>query len=174
MRRILVIGSPGAGKSTAARRLAQHLGLPLVHLDREFFGPGWVEPPRAEWRKRVSALVAKPEWVMDGNYGSTFDLRIPRATDIVWLDLPRWRCLLNVLWRVLRHYGRVRPDLGPGCAERFDWSFMRWIWTYPKKVRPGTARLLQSLGPDKRVFVLRSWAELPELERHLVLGREAA
>ena len=111
---------------------------------------------------------------MDGNYRSTFDLRIPRATDIVWLDLPRWRCLLNVVLRVLRHYGRARPDLGPGCIERFDWSFMRWIWTYPKKVRPETARLLESLGPDKRVFVLRSWAEFPDLERHFVLGREAA
>ena len=133
MQRILVIGSPGAGKSTLASRIAGRLGLPLIHLDREYFGPGWTVPSKAEWRERVRALAARPAWVMDGNYASTFDIRVPRATAIVWLDLPRWHCLASVLWRVARNYGRARPDLGSDCIERFDWSFMRWIWSYPAK-----------------------------------------
>ncbi|MBF9232580.1 P-loop NTPase family protein [Microvirga alba] len=167
MRRILVIGSPGAGKSTLARRLAERLDLPLIHLDREYFGPGWTMPPRPEWRERVEALVARPEWVMDGNYASTFDLRVPRATEIVWLDLPRWRCLASVTWRVTRNYGRVRADLGPDCTERFDWSFMRWIWAYPNRMRPKTARMLQNLRPDQRLHVLRSRALIPAFEAEL-------
>lgn len=175
MRRILVIGSPGAGKSTLARRLAERLDLPLIHLDREYFGPGWTMPPREEWRERVKALAAWPEWVMDGNYGSTFDLRVPRANAIVWLDVPRWRCLLGVLWRVARNYGRVRPDIAPGSPERFDGSFMRFIWNYPRDKRPKTARMLERLRPDQRVFVLRSHGEIPALEAELAsIRREAA
>lgn len=174
MQRILVIGSPGAGKSTLARRLSERLGLPLIHLDGEYFGPGWTIPPRPEWRERVQALAARPEWIMDGNYASTFDIRIPRATTVVWLDLPRWRCVLAVLWRVARNYGRTRPDLGIAGPERFDWSFMRWIWSYPEKMRPKTARMIERLRPDQQAFVLRAHSEIPALETALTRMKEAA
>ncbi len=174
MQRILVIGSPGAGKSTLARRLAERLDLPLIHLDREYFGPGWTMPSRPEWRERAKALAERPEWVMDGNYSSTFDIRVPRATAIVWLDVPRWRCMAGVLWRVAKHYGRVRDDLGPDCIERFDWSFMRWVWSYPGTMRPKTVRLLERLSPGKRVYILRSRSEIPALEAELLSYPEAA
>jgi adenylate kinase family enzyme len=174
MQRILVIGSPGAGKSTLARRLAGRLNLPLIHLDREYFGPGWTTPPRAEWRERVKALAARPAWVMDGNYASTFDIRVPRATAVVWLDLPRWQCALSVLWRVARNYGRPRPDLGTAGPERFDWSFMRWIWSYPEKMRPKTIRMLERLRPDQRVYVLHSRSDITALEAALTTLKEAA
>jgi adenylate kinase family enzyme len=174
MQRILVIGSPGAGKSTLASGLAERLGLPLIHLDREYFGPGWTTPTKPEWRERVKVLAARPAWVMDGNYASTFDIRVPRATAIVWLDLPRWRCLGGVLWRVTKNYGRIRPDLGPGCSERFDWSFIRWILSYPLKMRPRTMSMLESLRSDQRVCILRSRSEIPALEAELATVREAA
>jgi adenylate kinase family enzyme len=174
MQRILVIGSPGAGKSTLASRLAGRLNLPLIHLDREYFGPGWTTPPRAEWRERVKALAARPAWVMDGNYASTFDIRVPRATAVVWLDLPRWQCALSVLWRVARNYGRPRPDLGTAGPERFDWSFMRWIWSYPEKMRSKTIRMLERLRPDQRVYVLHSRSDITALEAALTTLKEAA
>lgn len=174
MQRILVIGSPGAGKSTLARRLSERLNLPLIHLDREYFGPGWAVPSRPEWRERVRALVARPEWVMEGNYASTFDIRVPRATAIVWLDLPRWQCLWSVAWRVLRHHGRTRPDLGPDCVEKFDWSFMRWIWSYPARMKPKTARMLERVRPDQSVHILTARSQIPALEANLTTLREAA
>jgi adenylate kinase family enzyme len=174
MQRILVIGSPGAGKSTLASRLAERFDLPLIHLDREYFGPSWTTPTKPEWREHVTALASRPLWVMDGNYASTFDIRVPRATAIVWLDLPRWQCLASVLWRVTRYYGRTRLDLGSAGPERFDWSFMRWIWSYPHKMRPKTARMLERLRPDQRVYVLRSRSDIPALEAELTTFREAA
>ncbi len=174
MRRILVIGSPGAGKSVLARRLAERFDLPLIHLDREYFSPGWVEMPRALWRARVAELVRRPEWVMDGNYSSTFDLRVPRAEAVVWLDLPRLTCLARVIRRVLRYWGTTRPDLGPDCIERFDWSFLRFVWSYPTRTRPTTLAMMARLRPDQRGFTLRSRAEIPALERALDALREAA
>ncbi|MCG7393859.1 AAA family ATPase [Microvirga sp. ACRRW] len=174
MQRILVIGCPGAGKSTLARQLSERLGLPLIHLDREYFGPGWSTPARSEWRERVTVLASRPAWVMDGNYASTFDIRVPRATDIVWLDLPRWRCALSVLWRVAMNYGRSRADLGVAGPEKFDWSFMRWIWSYSDKMRPKTARMIERLRPSQRAFVLRSRSEIPGLMAALTPVKEAA
>jgi adenylate kinase family enzyme len=174
MQRILVIGSPGAGTSTLASRLAGRLNLPLIHLDRDYFGPGWTMPSKEQWRERVKALAARPAWVMDGNYASTFDLRVPRATAVIWLDLPRWQCSLSVLWRVARNYGRPRPDLGTAGPERFDWSFMRWIWSYPQKMRPKTIRMLERLRPDQGVYVLRSRSDIPAVEAALSTLKEAA
>jgi adenylate kinase family enzyme len=70
VRRVLIIGCSGAGKSTFAAKLARETKLPLIHLDREFWHAGWVETPRSEWRARVTELVADESWIMEGNYGS--------------------------------------------------------------------------------------------------------
>ena len=90
MRRVLVIGCQGAGKiDRVPPRLARITGLPLIDLDAIHWRPGWVEPPPREWREIVGAAAAKPEWIMDGNYAGTFDLRVPRADTVIWLDYPR-------------------------------------------------------------------------------------
>jgi adenylate kinase family enzyme len=83
MRRVLVIGISGAGKSTFSQALATKTGLPLIHLDKEFWRPGWVQTPRQEWRARVSELAARERWIMDGNYDSSLDLRLPRADTVL-------------------------------------------------------------------------------------------
>jgi adenylate kinase family enzyme len=142
--RILVIGCSGAGKSTLAKAIAERHGLPLIHLDRCYWRPGWVAPSEAEWAAEVDRLIAQPEWVMDGNFSSTMPRRAERADVIVFLDLPRWLCLLRVLRRVVLGYGRARADVAPGCPERFDWAFMKWIWNYPKRARPKTLALLNA------------------------------
>src|SRR5919197_1480126 len=107
-RRILVVGCSGACKTTLACRLAAALALPVVHLDLHYWRPGWQQPDRGEWRSQVAALAAVPEWVMDGNYSSTYDLRMPRADTLIWLDYRRATCLRRAFWRTLRGYGRAR------------------------------------------------------------------
>src|SRR5262249_2729981 len=83
MRRIMIIGGPGTGKSTLARHVGERLGLPVVHLDRHYWSPGWVAPEAAEWRRRVAELAGAEAWVMDGNYSATFDLRLPHAQALI-------------------------------------------------------------------------------------------
>jgi hypothetical protein len=89
MRRVLVIGICGAGKSTFSRTLARKTGLPLIHLDKEYWKPGWTKTPRDLWRARVGELVAGDRWIIDGNYAGSLDLRLPRADTVVRFDYPR-------------------------------------------------------------------------------------
>ena len=101
MQRVLVIGISGAGKSTFSRALANTTGLPLIHLDKEFWQPGWVQTPRPEWRAKVGELAARERWIMDGNYDSSLDLRLPRADTVLWFDYPMLRCLRRAMWRAV-------------------------------------------------------------------------
>lgn len=155
MRRVLVIGSGGAGKTTFATRLGALTGLPVTHLDAHFWNPGWIETPREEWARRVADLARPDAWIMDGNYGGTLDLRIESADTIVFLDIPRLTCLARVVRRRLTYAGRARPSLPDGCPERLSFGFLHWIWTYPARRRPGILERLDSLRGSKRVIHLR-------------------
>jgi adenylate kinase family enzyme len=156
MRRVSIIGSGGAGKSTLAVRVAERLALPVVHLDARYWQPGWVPMPADAWRRDVEALIAMPAWVMDGNYGGTLDVRLAASDTVVFLDLPRLVCLWRIVRRAIQHRGRSRPDMAPGCPEQVTWEFVRWVWTYPTRRRPDVLRRLAALPPTTRVIVLRS------------------
>jgi adenylate kinase family enzyme len=155
MQRILVIGISGAGKSTFARALSARTGLPLIHLDREFWRPGWVVTPRTEWRARVAELVAGERWIIEGNYAGSLDLRLPRADALVWFDYPTHRCLSRVVWRVATSYGKVRPDMAAGCPEKFDWEFLRYVWRFNRLERPKVVAALAQFGGHVDPVVFR-------------------
>jgi adenylate kinase family enzyme len=146
MRRVMVVGCPGAGKTTLARRLAQRLALPLIHLDFHFWRPGWQVPATDEWRKQVIALANANDWIMDGNYSNTYDVRMPRADTLIWLDYPRTTCLRRVLLRTVTGYGRTRPDLPERCPERFDGPFLRYVWNFPTEHRPHIVNAIERFG----------------------------
>ncbi|MFG3713594.1 adenylate kinase [Micromonospora sp. NPDC047730] len=160
MRRILVVGSSGAGKSTLSREVARRLDLPLIHLDRHFWQPGWVAPDDARWRAAVAELAARPSWVMDGNYGGTLDLRLPRADLLVLCDPGRLLCLGRVLRRRWAYRATGRPDLPPGCPEKIDAVFLRYVWRYPRRSRPRLLAAVATHAPALPVVRLRSRAEV--------------
>ncbi len=153
MKRVLIIGSPGAGKSTLACQLAERAGIPLVHLDRLYWKPGWVEPDKLAWRDTVKQLVQADSWIIDGHYTSTLDLRLGAADTVLLLDFPRWICLFRVLDRVLRTWGRTRQDMGSGCQERLDWEFLWFIWNFPTQHLPTAKEMLKTF--PGRVIIFR-------------------
>jgi adenylate kinase family enzyme len=158
MKRVLVIGAGGSGKTTFARRLAERTGLPLIHLDQHYWSAGWVPTADEDWRAEVDRMVARDCWIMDGNYGGTFDIRMPRSDTVLFLDVPRIVCLWRVAWRRLWYRGRGRPDLPPGCPERLTWEFITWIWSYPRRRRDDILQRLAAIAGagDKRVVILSS------------------
>ncbi|MBT4500077.1 MAG: DNA topology modulation protein [Gemmatimonadetes bacterium] len=154
MRRIAIIGAGGAGKSTLARQLGEVLGIEVIHLDALFWKPGWVDTPRDEWAAIQRELVARDEWIIDGNYGGTMDIRLDAADTVLFLDASRWRCIYQVLKRRIQYHGKTRPDLDAGCPERIGWEFLQWIWTYPERKRPGILEKLTDISAS--VITLRS------------------
>jgi adenylate kinase family enzyme len=163
MRRILLIGPGGAGKSTLARAIAEHLDLPLIHLDTLYWRPGWVKTPDAEWRRTVENLLRSDAWVMDGNYGGTLDLRLAACDTVIFMDMPPHVCLWRVLKRRLEHRGAARPEMTPGCPERIDSGFLMWIAFYRLRRRAAVLdRLRRAMREGKRTFVLDSRAAVED------------
>ena len=160
MRRVLVIGSGGAGKSTFARRLGERLGLPVIHLDKVYWHPGWVETPKAEWRREVEEMCRGESWIIDGNFSATLDVRLAACDTVIFLDLPRAVCLWRVLKRALTYRDGSRPDMADGCRERINPEFLLWVWNYPARSRPKVLGLLEKHCADKTIMRLSSRAEI--------------
>ena len=156
MRRILVIGSGGAGKSTLARRMGERLRVPVIHLDALYWRPGWVTAPPDEWNREVARLIAGDSWILDGNYSRTLDVRIPAADTIVFLDLPRLVCLWRIMKRRVQFHQRSRPDMPAECPERVSWQFIDWVWNYPRRQRPRVLERLHAVAAEKHVVILKS------------------
>jgi len=135
MERILIIGCSGAGKSTLARALRERLGLPVIHLDQLWWQKDWSHVTREEFDSRLAMALNMDRWIIDGNYSRTMEMRLQKCDTIIYLDFNRWECLLGMFQRVLGNYGKVRPDMGDGCPERFDWDFVKWIWNFNKQNR---------------------------------------
>ena len=160
MKRIIVIGSGGAGKSTFATKLGHLLDLQVIHLDKLFWKPGWVEPPRDEWLQTVTELVNRDSWIIDGNYSGTLDVRIQKCDTIIFLDMPRLLCLWRILKRNLQYRRGGRPDMAEGCREKLDYEFVSWVWNYSRRSRPRIMEKLRKHSEGKRVVWLRSDADV--------------
>ncbi|RSN37901.1 DNA topology modulation protein FlaR [Amycolatopsis sp. WAC 01416] len=165
MRRIMVVGCSGAGKSTFSRRLGAALGLPVTHLDRLFWRPGWTRAPEEDFHAAQQEIVSSDAWVIDGNYGASMRLRLPRADAIVFLDFPRRICLRRVLVRCMREHGQ--DNQAPGCPERFDREFYSYVWRRPKDHRERTVRRLADQGAHARRIVLTRPREAAEFLRRI-------
>ncbi|MEO8647701.1 MAG: DNA topology modulation protein [Acidobacteriota bacterium] len=161
MKRVVIIGSGGAGKSTFARRLGEITGLEVIHLDRYFWRPNWEPTPEAAWKATVARLLERESWIMDGNFGGTRRMRLRACDTVIFLDLPRHLCFYRVLKRGVVNRRRVRPDMAEGCNERFDPEFLKWVWNYPNSSK---IRLIDELKEfsDKQVITLRSQREVRE------------
>lgn len=148
--RYLVCGCSGSGKSTLARRLGARLGLTPISLDAHYWLPGWQAGGDERLRAGVGPLLAAESWIVDGNYFNALgDLHLKRATHVLFFDLPRWRCMAGALTRIARTYGKVRPEMAPGCPEQLDWAFLNYIWTYRARQRPKLLERFRGLRPDQ-------------------------
>ncbi|HDR7800452.1 TPA: DNA topology modulation protein [Bacillus tropicus] len=166
MKKIILIGSGGSGKSTLAKLLGNKLNIKVHHLDALFWKPNWEGVPKEEQRTVQNELVKEDEWIIDGNYGGTMDIRMNAADTIIFLDIHRTICVYRAFKRVVQYRNKTRPDMGAGCEERFDLQFFKWIWEYPNVKRPTIIKELEKLPEEKKVIVLKSSSEVQKfLER---------
>lgn len=160
MKRVIVIGSCGAGKSTFSRRLHEITKLKLIHLDKIYHLPNWEEPPDDEWLETVRKIVGDDEWIIDGNFGGSMEMRLERCDTVIWLDLPRRVCVWRVLERNWRYRNTVRPDMAEGCEEKFNLEFIRYVWRFRKDKNPAIKMRLEKVADSKTIFHLKSKREI--------------
>jgi len=160
MKRVLVIGPGGSGKSTFSRTLGEKLRLPVLHLDRFYWKSGWIKPTPEQWLNIVDQLLAQESWIIDGNFSGTLPKRIVACDTIVFLDLPTLICLMRILKRRLFYRNRSRPDMADGCKEKLDLEFLQWVLSYSHRNRPRVVELLKQNSTSKKVVWLRSRNEV--------------
>lgn len=162
MNRILVIGSAGSGKSTLSRKLHYILDLPVIHLDTYFWNANWVPKSNEDWERIIEQFTNEEQWIMDGNYSKTMDMRISRADLIIFLDMPRFLCIYRIIKRRMMYHKKSRPDMNQECEEKLDWEFMKWVWNYRKRSRVNTIKKLEEIKGHKEVVILRTRKEVEE------------
>ena len=159
MKKIMIIGSGGSGKSTLARQLGLVLQIPVVHLDKLWWKPGWVSVSCEEFDVLHRSAIEEPTWIIDGNFSRTIPQRLEKCDAVIYLDFNSVTCLMSVLKRVLTNLGKVRPDMGEGCPERISWEFLGWVWNFNKNNRKKTYDLLFR-ATHAQVYIFRNRKEV--------------
>lgn len=152
MQKIMVIGCPGSGKSTFSRALHKITGLPVCHLDMLFWNVDRTIVPKEVFWERLSEIIAKACWIVDGNYGSTMELRMQACDTIVFLDYSLDVCMAGIMER----RGKERPDI-PWIEpeDDVDEGFIDFVRNYNSKNRPEVMALLEKYA-DKEIFIFKS------------------
>ena len=152
-KRVAVIGCPGGGKSTFSRALRDRVDLPLYHLDAIYWRDDRTHLSREDFYPLMQKIIARDEWIMDGNYNSTLEWRISACDLLIFLDYPAEVCLEGVRAR----RGQKRSDM-PWVEEGDDQEFLEFIRAFETESRP---RILELIGgyPDKAVVVFRTREE---------------
>ena len=158
MKRIMIIGQPGSGKSTLAQVLGKRTGLPVIHIDKIHWKPGWVERTAAEKTRLCREAEQKEHWIFEGGHSATWQSRVARADILVWLDRPVGLRLLRVLQRAVTGLGRTRPDMADDCPEKLSSlpEFIHYIWTTRNSHHAKIAGLTAAVPSKCRVVHIRS------------------
>ena len=152
MKRVIIIGCPGSGKSTFARKLQSVTGLPLHHLDLIYWKSDRTIVPREEFLEKLHQIMAQEQWIIDGNYASTMEMRMQVCDTVIFLDYPPELCLAGAQERK----GKARPDLPWVESNDLDDSeFMEYIRKFHELNRPTILSLLEKYS-DKEIIIFHS------------------
>ncbi len=142
MRRILITGPPGSGKTTLAGQLSQVLNIPAYHLDGLYWNAGWAPKSMGEKQELLRSVLAQDSWIIDGYYAETMEMRLQAADTLILLALPPAVCVARVIRRKLRR--EIRDDLRPDCPDKLDLEFLQFTWSWSRK------QLQELLGLSRR------------------------
>jgi len=153
MQRIIIIGCPGSGKSRLSRALHNKTGIPLYHLDMMYWNSDKTTVEKSVFLERLSAVLKKDGWIIDGNYGSTMELRMAACDTVIFLDYPLDVCLDGIKER----RGKSRSDM-PWIETEEDAEFIEFIKNYNEQQKPKVLELLKKYS-DKNIIVFKSREE---------------
>ena len=171
LRRVVVVGCGGSGKTVLARQLGALLGIPVIHLDDVFYDEAWNPMPAADFEAAQRRLVAEPAWVIDGNYVSSMPVRLAAADTVVLVDVSTPVALRGVLARWWRYRGGHHSD---GVHVRVTLAFLRYVIGYRSKVRPRVLAALAQHAPSAQVWMPGSRRAVRQMLREIAAAASVA
>lgn len=151
MKRVVILGCPGSGKSTFARALKAKTNIPLYYLDMIWHKPDKTNISKEEFDRQLNQLLHMQQWIIDGNYLRTMELRIKRCDTVFLLDIPLETCLLGAASRI----GQKREDM-PWVETELDSEFKQWICDFHQDQLPQIYALLRKYSAKKNIIVFQS------------------
>ena len=157
-KKILILGGPGAGKTTLAKNLSEDTGIKAIYLDGLNFEANWKIVESSKRDIKIAQIMKQPEWIMDGTYKTTLKERCKLADIIIVLDYSSFTYLKGVLKRHIKNKGKERLEI-PGCIERVDILLLKQIFTHNKILRPIIMECIKDVNPNK-VFIFKKQKNL--------------
>lgn len=164
MNKAIIIGCPGSGKTTFAEKLQKCTGLPLYYLDAIWHKPDKTHIPREEFDERIKEIFSTPEWIIDGNYSRTIEMRMQECDTVFLFDLPTEACIQGATDRI----GKERYDM-PWLETELDPEFEVFIREFPETTLPKIYSLIEKHKEDKTVVIFKSREDADEYIRKLYL-----
>ena len=165
-RRIMLIGPPGSGKTTMAKKIHQALGLPLYHLDKVVFLENWQVRPELEYLNIMNSFLMASEWIIDGNLINYIPYRYQYATHCIYFNIPRLFCY----WRIIKRrfqQNKNFSDRAPGCKNIMSWYLIRYTWLFHRRVHQ-KLKLLQAKHPSTVLIEISNQHELNQVLRDIL------
>ena len=156
--RISIIGGSGSGKSTLATILSRELDIPAIYLDAINYNANWVEIDQTEREKIILKKSNEEKWIIDGNYNKTLKERLDKADLVIWLDYSSFAHLRGFLKRLIKYSNKDKPEL-PGCKERFNFTFLKYVISYNRKKRPQVLQILENV-PSEKMLIFKKQKDL--------------
>ncbi|HAO6171767.1 TPA: ATP-binding cassette domain-containing protein, partial [Listeria monocytogenes] len=144
--KVLIIGPNGAGKSTFATELGKHYDFEVCHLDKLFWQENWNAVAKADFEDKVDNIMSsKKKYIIDGDYFFNLEKRLEHADLVIWIKIPLFLCVANIIKRRFKYMTNVRPDVTEGCDEKLNLSFLLYALKYNKRSGKQTKELLDNV-----------------------------
>lgn len=160
MKRIVILGCAGCGKSTLASKLGKKLNIPVFHLDTIYWKANWQEEDKEVFVDKQRKMIENPAWILDGNYRDTLEMRVEPCDTVIYLDYPRRVAIFGIFKRYLQYRNKQRDSIAEGCKEKIDRSFFKWVWNFKKNAKPRIFEKLKKYENTKNILIFKNRKQL--------------